>query len=73
MGKLININLRRGKSTHWEFIARRLLVLASYGWHMDYLIDHVDEPDFLTNEWLQRYYGNSLPDYMKEELDKINP
>jgi hypothetical protein len=40
----------------WEWIARRLLVLGEYGYGTDHLKYRVDDPGFLTDEWLKDWY-----------------
>lgn len=71
MSKIINLNLmRRGNTTKWEWIARRLVVLATYGYNMNFE-PYIDDPDFMSDDFLKEYYGSALPEYMQEELDKI--
>jgi len=49
---------------------RRLLVLAEYGYGMEFYAKYVDDPDWLTIEWLDRFYGEPQPDYVIAALKK---
>jgi hypothetical protein len=48
---------------------RRLLVLAEYGYGMEFYAKYVDDPDWLTVEWLDRFYGEPQPDYVIAALE----
>jgi hypothetical protein len=57
---------------NWEWITKRLLVLATYGFVMEHYDKYLADPNFLTNEWLEDYHGYPLEDYLKRELAKTD-
>jgi hypothetical protein len=57
--------------TRWEWIARRLMVLGDYGIRTEFFNKYIDKPDFLTNDWIDWYFGQPLEGYVVEELNKI--
>lgn len=57
----------------YEMLLRKTYVLASYGYSMDYFGNYIDDPDFLSVEWLESYFGGEpVEDYVKKELDAID-
>lgn len=56
----------------WERITRRILVLTDFGLDTQLFRLHVDEEGFLEDEWLERWYGESLPSYVADELAAID-
>lgn len=57
---------------NWEWIARRLLVLGSFGYETSYDEKYLAEPDFLTDDWLADYYGEPTEDYVLKELHEVD-
>lgn len=64
-------NILRGNTTKWEWIARRMAILAKHEIAMCDFIDHIDDPDFLSNKFLRKYYRRPFSDKIQKELDKI--
>ena len=58
--------------SRWEWIARSLLVLASYGYDMQFFDKYLDDPEFLTLKWLYSHYGEEVPEYVKTELQQVS-
>lgn len=57
----------------WELIVRKMCVLASYGFDMQFFIKYLDEmpENFLNEEWLTNYYGTELEGYVLDELNAV--
>lgn len=56
----------------WERIARRLFVLGDYGYATEFFGKNTDDPDFLSDEWLARWYGEPLKDYVLAALHEAD-
>jgi hypothetical protein len=54
----------------WEIIARKMGVMASWGYGMEYFNEHFDDPDFLSEKWLLNWYGPGF--YDNGLLDELN-
>jgi hypothetical protein len=46
----------------WEKIARKLIVFSQWGYSVEYFDQYLDEPDFLTEDWVKTYYGKDFYD-----------
>lgn len=48
---------------------KALLVLASWNYGMDHFLENMNEPNFLTPEWLARYWD--IPSNVRIDLIEI--
>lgn len=59
----------------WEIIARKMAILASWGYDMQFFEKYFDDmpSDFLTTEWLIKYYGKGgIDKATADEIDAID-
>lgn len=59
----------KAKAADAREIIRRILVLAEYGFDMQFFKNHTYEHDFMSVEWIEGYYSEPLPDYVLRELE----
>jgi hypothetical protein len=47
------------------------VILGDYGYDLAGLGPHIDDPDFLKDEWLTRWYGEPVASYVQDEMDAV--
>lgn len=57
---------------NWEIVTRKLLVLGEWGYPMDYFYKYVNDEDFLSEEFFEKYYGQPLDRGVMYELNAID-
>lgn len=56
----------------WERITRRLLVLCEWGYNTEHFYEDIDDPNFLEDEWLEKYFGYELDRAVADQLAAID-
>lgn len=56
----------------WMRVTGRLLVLASCGYDMGMLIEHVGDTEFLSDRWLVEWYGRPLSPELLAGMERMD-